>query len=69
MKWISSRDSRSSLATMTGALRLRANFNASASLGPRSSASEPLPVSISVNVPDGSSSAARSGPNWVQTFS
>ena len=42
-----SRERRSNLATITGHLRRRASARAAASLGRRSSASEPLPVSTS----------------------
>jgi hypothetical protein len=42
-----SRESRSSLATMIGHLRLRAAASAAASCRRRSSASEPLPLSAS----------------------
>ena len=45
------RDSRSSLATQTAGSCLRAALSAAASLGRRSRASAPLPVSISVNSP------------------
>ncbi len=72
-KW-TSRDRRSSFATMTGHLCRRASANASPSRGRRSRASEPLPVSTStcspmMAMPSRSANAAIRSRDWINNLS